>query len=71
MHGTLGAMSGLGDQLDQIEGSAKAQDAGACARGDVSAIAGTLGASSVPVGVDRARGEIESLSGSCPGTPAS
>jgi len=41
-------MSGLGDHLDQIEGTAKVQEAGACARG-----------------------EIESLSGSCPGTPAS
>ena len=108
------ALSGLGDQLDQIEGTAnatqqdvqdaiaqaedaadaardeaesaggevdrlraqaeeataKAQEAGACARGYVSAIAGALGASSVSEGVDQARGEIESLSGSCSETLA-
>jgi hypothetical protein len=62
-------MSGLGDQLDQIEGP-KAQEAGACARGHVSAIAGALGASSVSEGVDQPRGEIESLSGSCSETLA-
>jgi septal ring factor EnvC (AmiA/AmiB activator) len=50
------------------EATAKAEAAGACARGYLSALAGVLDAASITEGVERARSDIESLSGSCSDT---
>ena len=62
-----------GDAAEQAqarvaEATAKAEAAGACARGYLSALAGALEASSISEGVDQAKSDIEALGGSCSDT---
>ena len=54
-------------QAEADEAAAKAEGAGACARGYLSAIAAAFDAGSLQEGVDQARSDVEALSASCSG----
>jgi len=55
-------------QAQADEAEAQAQAIGACARGYLSAIAGAFDAESISAGIDSAKSEFQSLSGSCADT---